>query len=281
MAQKTIDFENDILRPIGSLKRGLADLDDNKITKFYTNNNGDTVLNDSDDGKIQDLMIYGKSEQKQYKGINLFNYARETEANNGITYKYDEETQTYIVNGTATEESKKYIKNISENMFVGKKIVGCPSGGSDGTYCLVVSYLDSTGVWKTDSVETGNGCIIKDFPKIAIYILVRNGVTVNNRVFKPMIVEDTTKTYDDFEPYVGGKPSPSPEYPQEIKSVVNPVIKTHGKNLYDSKKYPIMINRAINGDTGDTYVSQTGNYCAVEKYIPFQYGGKKFHLLIQ
>lgn len=46
-----------------------------------------------------------------------------------------------------------------------------------------------------------------------------------------MIVEDTTKTYDDFEPYVGGKPSPNPEYPQEIKAVVNPVIKTHGKNL--------------------------------------------------
>lgn len=266
---------------VKNLKGNVQKLDDNKITKFYTNNNGDTVLNDSDDGKIQDLMIYGKSEQKQYKGINLFNYARETEANNGITYKYDEETQTYIVNGTATEESKKYIKNISENMFVGKKIVGCPSGGSDGTYCLVVSYLDSTGVWKTDSVETGNGCIIKDFPKIAIYILVRNGVTVNNRVFKPMIVEDTTKTYDDFEPYVGGKPSPSPEYPQEIKSVVNPVIKTHGKNLYDSKKYPTMINRAINSDTGGTYVTQTGNYCAVEKYIPFQYGGKKFHLLIQ
>lgn len=236
MAQKTIDFENDILRPIGSLKRGLADLDDNKITKFYTNNNGDTVLNDSDDGKIQDLMIYGKSEQKQYKGINLFNYARETETNNGITYKYDEETQTYIVNGTATEESKKYIKNISENTFVGKKIVGCPSGGLDGTYCLVVSYLDSTGVWKSDSVETGNGCIIEDFPKIAIYILVRNGVTANNLVFKPMIVEDTTKTYDDFEPYVGGKPSPSPEYPQEIKAVVNPVIKTHGKNLVDFRK---------------------------------------------
>lgn len=68
MAQKTIDFENDILGPIGSLKEDLADLKDNKITKFYTNNNGDTVLNDSDDGKIQDLIIYGKSEQKQYTG---------------------------------------------------------------------------------------------------------------------------------------------------------------------------------------------------------------------
>lgn len=28
-----------------------------------------------------------------------------------------------------------------------------------------------------------------------------------------------------YEPYTGGKPSPSPEYPQEIKSVVNPIVK--------------------------------------------------------
>lgn len=76
MAQKTIDFENDILGPIGLLKEDLADLKDNKITKFYTNNNGDTVLNDSDDGKIQDLVIYGKSEQEQYTGKNLLNYEK-------------------------------------------------------------------------------------------------------------------------------------------------------------------------------------------------------------
>ena len=28
-----------------------------------------------------------------------------------------------------------------------------------------------------------------------------------------------------YEPYVGGQPSPSPDYPQEIKSVVNPTVK--------------------------------------------------------
>lgn len=28
-----------------------------------------------------------------------------------------------------------------------------------------------------------------------------------------------------YEPYTGGQPSPSPDYPQEIKSVVNPIVK--------------------------------------------------------
>lgn len=50
---------------VKNLQSDVKKLVANKITKFYTNNNSDTVLNDSDDGKIQDLIIYGKSEQKQ------------------------------------------------------------------------------------------------------------------------------------------------------------------------------------------------------------------------
>lgn len=57
MAQKTIDFKNDILEPIASLKEDLS----NKITKFYASNQGETHITDSDNGKIQDMMIYGKS----------------------------------------------------------------------------------------------------------------------------------------------------------------------------------------------------------------------------
>lgn len=69
--------------------------------------------------------------------------------------------------------------------------------------------------------------------------------------------------------------TPSPENPVEIKSVVNPVIKICGKNLFDSKKFPIILNRAIDTNTGNLYESSSGNYCATEKYIPFPYSGKK------
>lgn len=44
---------------IGSLKEDL----DNKITKFYASNQGETHITDSDNGKIVDMMIYGKSSQ--------------------------------------------------------------------------------------------------------------------------------------------------------------------------------------------------------------------------
>lgn len=69
--------------------------------------------------------------------------------------------------------------------------------------------------------------------------------------------------------------TPSLENPVEIKSVVSPVIKICGKNLFDSKKFPIILNRAIDTNTGKMYESLSGNYCATEKYIPFPYSGKK------
>ena len=46
-------------KKIDSLKEDLS----NKITKFYASNQGETHITDSDNGKIQDMMIYGKSLQ--------------------------------------------------------------------------------------------------------------------------------------------------------------------------------------------------------------------------
>ena len=43
----------------GSLKEDIS----NKITKFYASNQGEIHITDSDNGKIQDMMLYGKSSQ--------------------------------------------------------------------------------------------------------------------------------------------------------------------------------------------------------------------------
>lgn len=54
-------------KEIGKLKEDLS----NKITKFYASNQGETHLADSDNGKIQNMMLYGKSEQFTTIGKNL------------------------------------------------------------------------------------------------------------------------------------------------------------------------------------------------------------------
>lgn len=233
MAQKTIDFDNDILRPIGSLKEDLADLKDNKITKFYTNNNGDTTLNDSDDGKIQDLMIYGKSEQKQYKGTNLaiIKYPRIPTVLSGITFTINDDGSVTL-NGTSTADTIDFylygawgdiasVELDADKDYTARRM---PKG-------IVFAYgtVSNTVVIKQ---EDGHN---KGVPIAFIFIRVTGiGTAFNNVTIYPQINEGGTLL--DYEPYTGGKPSPSPEYPQEIKAVVNPVIKTHGKNLIDFRK---------------------------------------------
>lgn len=56
---------------IAKNKEAIRQLKDGKISKFFASSQGDTNLPDSDDGRIVDLKLYGKSEQKQYKGVNL------------------------------------------------------------------------------------------------------------------------------------------------------------------------------------------------------------------
>lgn len=67
--------------------------------------------------------------------------------------------------------------------------------------------------------------------------------TENPLEILPMIREETE--LDSYEPYTGGKPSPSPEYQQEIKSVgkwneekqkYEVSVKVTGKNLFDIEK---------------------------------------------
>lgn len=217
----------------GSLKEDLS----TKITKFYASNQGETHLADSDNGKIMDMMIYGKSEQKQYSGKNLLNATLQTTTVNGVTCTNNGDG-TYTVNGTATGIAIFVVYYNFADVYGSAsslKMVGCPSGGSAQKYFLR-SYRKGGNPEILD--EYGSGISIGSFKESEsnIAIIVKSGATVNNLIFKPMLTTDTTATYADFEPYTGGIPSPNPDYPQEIKSVVNPTVKVCGKNLWDNFK---------------------------------------------
>lgn len=58
-AKESADSIANVTSDVEKLKEDLP----NKITKFYASNQGEIHLADSDNGKIQDMMIYGKSSQ--------------------------------------------------------------------------------------------------------------------------------------------------------------------------------------------------------------------------
>lgn len=225
-------FPSDYTETVENVKNLQSDvekLDNNKITKFYTNNNGDTVLNDSDDGKIQDLVIYGKSEQAQYKGKNLLNYEKWKTVN--------------IINGTAVFENNGVtLTAINEDAYTNytdEKSKILVTVGKTYTLSWESEQIEGSRAFIfpngmiANSVEVRNEKQVKYTVPVGIdYITFRVGVLKKGQTisFKNIMFEEGSER-TDYEPYTGGKPSPNPDHPQEIKAVVNPVIKTYGKNL--------------------------------------------------
>lgn len=234
----------------------------NKITKFYASNQGETHLADSDNGKIQDMMLYGKSEQLTTIGKNLLKIKDGTQTLRGVTVTAKDGVVT--LKGTATES--------------GWAVLTVDSFVLNGTYILSSNISSNIRVLVANKsfktvLEQGKSATLENVEASRVCFTITEGETYDISNILIQIEKGSVAT--SYEPYTGGQPSPSPDYPQEIKSVVNPTIKICGKNLFDSKKFPIILNRAIDTNTGKLYESLSGNYCATEKYIPFPYSGKK------
>lgn len=169
-----------------------------KITKFYASSQGETHITDSDNGKIQDMMLYGKSEQNQYKGINLL------------------------------PADISYLETIEVSIPKGTRIFWA----TDGTPALGGNFKfyneDKTQVaWF--GVDAGKTAMTSTINIDAKYI--------DFLISKDQSVKICLGIGDDpvYEPYTGGQPSPSPDYPQEIKSVVNPTVKISSENETESQ----------------------------------------------
>lgn len=215
----------------GSLKEDIS----NKITKFYASSQGETHLADSDNGKIMDMMLYGKSEQKRYSGKNLLNATLGTTTQNGVTCTANGDG-TYTLNGTATERAEFIIDVFNIDISKKYKLIAFTK---ERSYINCFIQLNQSP-WTIYGTSADSQVTITDSENIRLVIAVIKGTTLSNEIIKPMIVDASLypdATYDDFEPYTGGIPSPNPDYPQEIKSVVNPTVKVCGKNLFGGKAF--------------------------------------------
>lgn len=232
-ADNTANSIRDSMTQIAANKEAVSQLKEdlsNKITKFYASNQGETHLADSDNGKIIDMMVYGKSSQDgtptpdnpveiksvvnptvDVCGKNLLNSTLATTTMNGVTCTANKDG-TYTLNGTAKSQTSFNLFNIKENIYGGKRITGCPSDGGKNTFNIVVSYYNKDKKWTSEDYEVGNGKIIKEKKEtsylLAIGLLVRAGYVCNNIIFKPMISvisEDAVSAdaVSAFEPYRG------------------------------------------------------------------------------
>lgn len=210
---------------VKSLKEDIDNLSSSKISKFYATNNGENHLADSDDGKIADMMVYGKSEQKQYSGRNLMPIFDDFETTvSGVSIKAKNGLITLEGNSIAaigySIPLKETITLPDENIYMHLRNNAELAGSS-------LVFKNENGQVDFASISSINRVLLAPpltgQPISEIMLSLGEGIAFKGFKMQPSL--ELTDEATTFEPYTGGKPSPSPDYPQEIKSVVNPTVK--------------------------------------------------------
>lgn len=194
---------------------------------------GILVLPNSLNAPLERLELGGKTEQVQTSGKNLVN------AN-----VYEQGYLTSVNAGdkvSLTQMQKSFTTNMEVSSMQGKNVsVSVRTKEKTGKKYVFTDETDTiiTGVFDTGSnnySEFKNITIPKNAKKLFF------SVTYDAQENTELQVELGT-TVTTYEPYTGGKPSPSPEYPQEIKNSgkwneekqkYEVDVKVVGKNLFD------------------------------------------------
>ncbi len=212
------DDYTQVSNDVSQLKEDTAKLKDGKISKFYASSQGNTNLPDSDDGRIMDLKLYGKSEQKQYSGKNLLDLNLST--NQSID-------DTGAIQDDTTRILSDFIRVTTDNYTA--------SGHAGYELVAIAIYDENQKFTERFIIQDRSGSYTKQFTDgfVRLYYSKLDGTQDISKEELSRAMFEKGSTATAYEPYVGGIPSPNPEYPQEIKSVINPVVKVTSQNYLD------------------------------------------------
>lgn len=198
---------------------------------------GMLVLPNSLDAPLERLELGGKTEQAQTTGKNLFDFSNlESGRINISTGALEEHNHT-----------RRLADYIDITDITSYSIYLPGYNKANGAVYVIIYYYDKD---KNYLSYKPCGDKIEKYENItpvenAVYIKVsleQNTIDNPKNIFKVQLEKGAKSTA--YEPYTGGKPSPSPEYPQEIvnagkwngeKQKYEIDVKVTGKNLFDKR----------------------------------------------
>ncbi|NSG13136.1 hypothetical protein HFM87_15675 [Blautia producta] len=211
-----------------SLQKQILEIQ-NALISQKISGGGIIQVKDSAKLPIQNLRVFGKSEQVQTTGAQLFNESQ--------IGQYNERTFKYF-NIPVGEGNFTLSSNIPKSLTDSSAYIMLISGN--------VQHLAPEINTSTNGVYSGQS---RTFPSMNGYVTIayRNDANTDNLVTfnKYWYMLNTGETAKPYEPYTGGKPSPSPECPQEIVNAGekgNVTVDVNTGNLFDInavKKYEV------------------------------------------
>ena len=187
------------------------------------------AIPDSAERTLERLELGGKTTQMSTRGVNL--WSKESKitftATKQVVFDTPIPAGDYVVSANVTSNDK------------------------DGTVCLMLFYYTDSGSKGANLTRTGRSSAKITFTSNVKHVVLYAGSNANGSANDTATFADIQlekgSTATAYEPYTGGKPSPSPEYPQEIKSVgkwnegtqkYEVDVKVTGKNLLNLQKEP-------------------------------------------
>ena len=229
-----------------STTEGQEELSGTVITAEGTNLN---LVNTEANGSFTDLEIKGDTFQQTYSGKNLLNLSQISSGTYcGVPITCDD---TFNLNGTTTV-SGWIIPNTNTgitlpagtykaNAFINSGSIALNNHGmsieirssSTGLATLSITQLVSGGnIAQTMTLTESTTIYIRAYAN-------SSGIVFNNTKLGIQIESGSTAT--SWEKYVGGTPSPNPDYPQDIKTITgNNTVTICGKNLFDKNNVNIL-----------------------------------------
>lgn len=184
---------------------------------------GEVIVVKDNDGLITIEKINGSHSQKTTQGINLYNK--------------DTDTKGWVYSNTGTLGAAT-LWNTSDWIEVTPNAKYCISNKTTGTSNIFISEFDSDKNFIKRNTTN-------PFTTSAITKYIRLSYKNDLGMYEIQLEKGNTKT--TYEPYTGSKPSPSPDYLQEIETVGDNI------NYFDKDN---LSNVFINGNTGFTQTSR-------------------------
>lgn len=209
---------------------------------------------------ILGLTIEGAYSQQTTTGLQLLDVPKTTATVSSASVTFDGEYYTLKNPDTMVH----YIAiNLSQHIPAGSdgtRYAMYVQGGRSGLDVVLRSgsndllYIRDTGIKANETA-----LITQDIDNICF------GIPANTPEFKIKVICAVGASVTTWEPYTGGKPSPSPDYPQDITVIKNPTVKVVGRNIFDTSL--LIEGRAIDSDTGKVYKTSTNAWFATKAFI--------------
>lgn len=230
-----------------------------KKTSIAQTVSGDFITVETAKESAGALTIHGKTYQKTYSGKNLYD-VNQISKPSGLTVDNDGWVSVNVDNTSGT--SRLYFQaNVPVSNLLKPNteytIVCDIASGSGFAYFYYVSTIpnsksqfNATETAMNAGIHIAQAVTFDDFSDSVS--MLRSVIAIDagqkcSLKFRYSVIEGTNVTAENFvyEPFVGGKASPSPEFPQSVNGVVAGA-KRIGKNLID---FSGLVDYSVNGIT--------------------------------